>query len=261
MPPKQKRLYQAIVNLTITLIKQKENGRITLRKLENKFPYLSIALHDPCVINEGNIEESKTSPDIISMLRSWDITENGKYEVAKSLIEKYADEDRKIILWSGHPKIIDALTEKFKDFNPYKLHGRVTVDKGESVSERNAAICNAFIKDDKSNLLIANYDCLSSAVNLVEVTRMIFWDRSWRSDIFNQALKRANRIGSIEPLIVNMLIFFSSIEEYQDKEIIKRTNFNNNLWEGGKGAKDVLDDRDILTLDDCREILAGTMYA
>jgi SNF2 family DNA or RNA helicase len=251
MPPKQERLYQAIVNLTITTIKKEENGRVTLRKLQNKFPYLSLALHDPCIIKEGNIEESETNPAIISMLRSWEITENGKYEVTKSLLEKYADEDRKTILWSGHPKIIDALTEKFSEFNPYKLHGGVVVNKGESVSERNVAICNAFIKDKKSNLLVANYDCLSSAVNLVEVTRMIFWDRSWEADIFNQALKRANRIGSTEPLIVNLLIFFSSIEEYQDREIIKRTNFNNALWEGGKGARDVLDNRDILTLDDC----------
>jgi SNF2 family DNA or RNA helicase len=259
MPPKQERLYQAIVNLTITTIKQEEDGRVTLRKLQNKFPYLSLALHDPCIIQEGKIEESQTSPAIVSMLRSWDITENGKYEITKSLIEKYADEDRKIILWSGHPKIIDLLAEKFIEFNPYKLHGGVVVNKGESVSERNAAICNAFVKDKKSNLLIANYDCLSSAVNLVEVTRMIFWDRSWEADIFNQALKRSNRIGSTEPLIVNLLIFFSSIEEYQNGEIIKRTNFNNALWEGGKGARDVLDNRDILTLDDCREILAGTM--
>jgi SNF2 family DNA or RNA helicase len=259
MPPKQERLYRAIANLVITTIKREEDGRVTLRKLQNKFPYLSLALHDPCVIQEGKIEESQTSPDIVSTLRSWDIAENGKYEVTKSLIERYADEDRKIILWSGHPKIIDSLAEKFKEFNPYKLHGEVVVNKGESVSERNAAICGGFLNDRNSRLLIANYACLSSAVNLVEVTRMIFWDRSWRSNIFNQALKRANRIGSVEPLIVNPLIFFSSIEEYQDREIIKRTDFNNALWEGGEGARDVLDDRDILTLDDCREILAGAM--
>lgn len=259
MPPKQERLYQAIVNSTITTIRQAENGRITLHKLQNKFPYLSLALHDPCIIREGNIEESQTGPAVVSILKSWDITENGKYEIAKSLIEKYAEENRKIILWSGHPKIIDALAEKFTEFNPYKLHGGVVVNKGESVPERNAAVCGAFIKDKNSSLLIANYDCLSSAVNLVEVTRMIFWDRSWRAEIFNQALKRANRIGSKEPLIVNLLIFFSSIEEYQNREIMKRTDFNNALWEGCKGAGNVVDDRDILTLDDCREILAGTM--
>jgi hypothetical protein len=257
MPPKQERLYQAIANLVITTIKKDEDGRVSLNKLRNKFSYLSLALHDPCIIQEGKIEESETSPIITSILRNWEITENGKYEVAKSLIEKYADEDRKIILWSGHPKIIDTLTEKFKDFNPYKLHGGVVVNKGESVSERNAAICNAFVQDIKSNLLIANYDCLSSAVNLVEVTRMIFWDRSWDFSTYIQALKRANRIGSTEPLIVNILILFSSIEEYQNTEIEKRLEFNDDLWNSGKNAERVLDNRDILSLSDCQHILAG----
>jgi hypothetical protein len=259
MSPKQERLYRAIVDLTITTIKHEEDGRVSLRRLQNKFPYLSLALHDPCIMQEGKIEESRTSPAIVSILQSWDIVENGKYEVAKSLIEKYANEDRKIILWSGHPKIIDLLAERFKEFYPYKLHGGVVINKGESVSKRNAAICTAFLSDKKSNLLIANYDCLSSAVNLVEVTRMIFWDRSWGAETFSQALKRANRIGSTDPLIVNLLIFFSSIEEYQNKEIVNRIDFNNALWEDGKGAADVLDTRDILTLEDCREILAGTM--
>jgi SNF2 family DNA or RNA helicase len=258
MPPKQENLYRAIVNLTITTIKQDGDGRVTLRKLQNKFPYLSLALHDPSIIQEGKIEESQTSPVIVSMLRNWEITENGKYEVAKSLIEKYADEDRKIILWSGHPKIIDLLTEKFKEFNPYKLHGGVVVNKGDSVSERNAAIFGGFLKDKNSHLLIANYDCLSTAVNLIEVTRMIFFDRSWDFATYIQALKRANRIGSIEPLIVNNLIFYSSIEEYQDKEIQKRLEFNDDLWNGGKNAESVLDNRDILSLSDCQQILAGT---
>jgi SNF2 family DNA or RNA helicase len=259
MPPKQERLYQAIANLVLTTIKQEEGGRVTLRKLQNKFPYLSMALHDPCIIQEGKIEESQTNPAIISMLKGWDISENGKYEVAKSLLEKYADEGRKTILWSGHPKIIDELADRFKEFRPYKLHGGTVVNKGESVSERNAAICSGFIKDENSSLLIANFACLSTAVNLVEVTRMVFWDRSWDFSTYAQALKRANRIGSTEPLVVNLLICFNTIEEYQNREIMKRAEFNNDLWESCKGAGDVLDARDILTLDDCREILAGTM--
>jgi SNF2 family DNA or RNA helicase len=259
MPPKQEKLYRTIADSTITLIKTEESGRVTLHKLQNKYPYLFTALHDPCVMREGKIEESYLNSAIASMLRDWEITENGKYDVAKSLIERYTDEGRKIILWSGHPKIIDSLAEHFNEFHPYKLHGGVVVNKGESVSERNTAVCSAFLSDKKSSLLIANYDCLSSAVNLIEVTRMIFWDRSFDSATYIQALKRANRIGSTEPLVVNNLIIFDSIEEFQNKEIEKRLEFNDDLWEGGKGAGDVLDSRDILTLDDCREILAGTM--
>lgn len=257
LPPKQGALYRSIANHVLTVIKQGEGGRVTMRKLEDKFPYLSAVLHDPCILEQGALADLPDSSKAAQLLNGWDISENGKYGIAYSLLEKYADEGRKVILWSGHPAIIDALCKRFEKYHPYKLHGGVVVNKGESVSERNAAVCSAFLADKKSSLLIANYTCLSTAVNLVEVTRHIFWDRSWRSDMYIQAIKRSNRIGSDEPLVVNDLLFCDSIEEYQYKEISKRLDFNNELWMGAKGAEDVLDKRDVLSLTDMKGILTG----
>jgi SNF2 family DNA or RNA helicase len=257
MPPKQESLYRSIASHVLTVIKEQENGRVTLHKLQNKFPYLSLVLHDPCVLQEGTLMENPNNVSLIQGLKGWKIEDNGKYSVAASLISQYAEEGRKIILWSGHPKIIDILYDKFSMYKPYRLHGQTVVNKGESTAERNSVICDGFLNDKDSRLLIANYDCLSTAVNLVEVTRMIFWDRSWDASTYIQALKRANRIGSTEPLIVNNLIVFSSIEEFQNEEIEKRLAFNDNLWDGGKGAEDVLDNRDVLNLSDVKKILAG----
>lgn len=148
-----------------------------------------------------------------------------------SLVERYAAEGRKIILWSGHPDVIDALCNTFAKYHPYKLHGQTVIKKGESISERNAAVCKAFVEDKKSSLLIASYRCLSTAVNLVEATRQIFWDRSWESDDYIQAVKRSNRIGSTETLVVNDLIFYDSDEDKQYREIEKRLDFNSALWD------------------------------
>ena len=260
MGQKQELLYRLIVNNVLMTIKEEENGRITLTKLQNKFPYLSLVLHDPCVLQEGTLMANPANVSIIHQLKNWSIEDNGKYAVAASLLEKYADEERKIILWSGHPKIIDTLCEKFSKYNPYKLHGQTVVNKGESVAERNASVCNGFLGDKNSSLLIANTDCLSTAVNLVQVTAMIFWDRSWKSTAYIQALKRANRIGSTEPLIVNDLIFYSSIEEYQYEEIQKRLEFNDDLWDDAKGAENVMDNRDILSLSEVKEILIRSYF-
>lgn len=257
MSPKQEKLYQSIANQVLTVIKQEENGRVTMHRLQDKFPYLSIALHDPSVLQDSNLIGSGVNLSIKNQVSDWDISENGKYASVESLLEKYASEGRKTILWSAHPVIIDILCERFSKYHPYKLHGSVVVNKGESVSQRNASLCSAFVNDKESSLLIANYACLSTAVNLVEVTRQIFWDRSWRSDIYIQAIKRSNRIGSTEPLVVNDMIFCNSIEEYQYREIRKRLNFNDSLFEGGKGADDVLDKRDVLELSDVKEILTG----
>jgi SNF2 family DNA or RNA helicase len=258
MSSKQELLYRSIANQVLTAIKQEESGRVTLRRLQNKFPYLLLVLHDPCVLQEGTLAENPNNVSITRQLKDWRIEDNGKYSAAESLVDQYAEEDRKIILWSGHPGIIDILYEKFARYKPYRLHGQTVVNKGESTAERNAAICSGFLNDRNSRLLIANYDCLSTAVNLVEVTRMIFWDRSFDASTYIQALKRANRIGSKEPLVVNNLITFSSIEEYQNEEIEKRLEFNDDLWEGGKMAGNVLDNRGILNLSEVKNILAGT---
>lgn len=257
LPPKQEALYRLIANHALTVIKKDEGGRVTMRRLADKFPYLSAVLHDPCALERGTLADLPEGDRAAKLLKGWDITDNGKYGAAESLVEKYAGEGRKVIIWSGHPAIIDALCERLAKYHPYRLHGEVVVNKGESVSERNAAVCSAFISDKKSSLLIANYACLSTAVNLVEATRHIFWDRSWRSDVYIQAIKRSNRIGSGEPLIVNDLLFTASIEEYQYKEISRRLDFNNGLWMGAKGAEDALDRRGALSLSDVKEILAG----
>jgi SNF2 family DNA or RNA helicase len=259
MSPKQELLYRTITNQVITAIKQEESGRITLHKLQNKYPYLSLVLHDPCVLQEGSLADNPQNVSIIHQLKNWSIEDNGKYPIATSLLERYIDEGRKVILWSGHPKIIDSLFDNYKRYKPYRLHGQTVVNKGESVAERNAAICTGFIKDKNSFLLIANYDCLSTAVNsLAEITRMIFWDRSWKAIRYIQAIMRANRIGSIEPLIVNNLISFSSIEEFQDEEIQRRLEFNADIWNDGKGAEEVIDNRNILNLSEVRRILVGS---
>ena len=258
MSPKQEYLYKSIVDQVLMTIKEQENGRITLHKLQNKFPYLSIVLHDPCVLQDGDLASNMANLSIAYQLKDWHIEDNGKFSIASSLLEKYTNEKRKIILWSSHPKIIDILCEKFSQYKPYKLHGQTVVNKGESVAERNASICNDFCNDKSSFLLIANPSCLSTAVNLIPVTRMIFWDRVWRAITYMQGIKRANRIGSTEPLLVNNLICFSSIEEYQNAEIEKRLEFNDDLWENNKNVEDTLDNRDVLYLKEIKQILTGT---
>lgn len=250
MSPKQQDLYNTISERMIGVVKM-AGGRVTVRTLQDKFPYLSIALSDPVVLKSRKFvdkdvggqlfnDENMQLASLSSQLKSWDITKNGKWEPCLSLIEKYSGEGRKIILWSSHPDVIDALAEKLAKFHPHRLHGNITINPGESVAERNKAVCDGFLQDKQSSLLIANYACLATAVNLTAVTRQIFWDRSWRSDIYAQAIKRSNRIGSTEPLIVNDLIFFQSIEKYQYREIKNRLDFNDKSFDENQGGQQFL---------------------
>lgn len=257
LPPKQEQLYRKIVSSVITLIKEDNLGRVTRYELQSKFPYLTSVLHDPCVIKLENLAED-INKYVVDMLQNWSIKDNGKFSITEALLDTYIQEGRKVILWSGHPKIIDELYSIFSKYRPHKLHGQVVINKNESVSERNSAVCDAFLNDKESFLLIANYECLSTSVNLAPINRMIFWDRSWKAHTYQQALKRSNRIGSTDTLIVNNLIFNNSIEDYQNKEIDKRLAFNADLWNESKDSEAVGEQEAILSLADIKSILCST---
>lgn len=256
LPPLQKTLYQNIVTKVISIIRE-EQGKITRRALQNKFSYLSLALHDPLVIKEGNLDAEETSPELMANLKNWKIKENGKYEAALSIIEKNVAEGKKTILWSGHPTIIDSLAREFEKFHPLALHANTVVNKGESVAERNDAVVEAFKQDKKCWLLIANYSCLKTSVNITEAPRQIYWDRLWDAETFLQACRRSYRIGQTERVIINPLIFVNSLEEEQDKELNKRIDFNSKVWikEITELKDEFLDEP--LTLEKCKEIFTG----
>lgn len=227
---KQLALYKAIIDRVLYTLK-KENGKMTRKALMNKFSYLSLALHDPSVIKGGNLDTTFSSSEIVKLLEVWDIEENGKFKIAKSLLEANKEDGKKTILWSGHPVIIDLLAEKLKSFKPYKLHAGVVIDKKDSVAERNHKVVEAFKSDKSSWLLIANYQCLKTSVNITEAPRQIFWDRSWDAEVFAQAYKRSHRIGQTESVVVHSLIFDGTFEEEQDAELQKRLEFNSSLWQ------------------------------
>jgi len=256
MPPLQQTLYQNIVTKVVSVIKE-EQGKVTKRALQNKYSYLALALHDPTVIKEGHLDEEYSSAELVANLKKWKITENGKFDVAKSIIEKNVAEGKKTILWSGHPAIIDALAIEFEKYHPFKLHAGVVINKGESVAARNDAVVESFKASKDSWLLIANYSCLKTSVNIVEAPRQIYWDRIWDAETFAQSLKRSHRLGQTEKVVVNPLIFVGSLEEEQDTELNKRLDFNSKVWMEKVKPEDTADLDSPLSLEECRKILAG----
>ena len=256
MPPLQQTLYKNIVTKVVSVIKE-EQGKVTKRALQNKYSYLALALHDPTVIKEGHLDEEYTSAELVENLKKWKITENGKFEVAKAIIEKNVSEGKKTILWSGHPAIIDALAIEFEKYHPFKLHAGVVINKGESVAERNDAVVESFKASKDSWLLIANYSCLRTSVNIVEAPRQIYWDRIWDAETFAQSLKRSHRIGQTEKVVVNPLVFAGSLEEEQDTELNKRLDFNSKVWMDKITPEDKQDLDAPLSLEECRKILVG----
>jgi SNF2 family DNA or RNA helicase len=230
LPPKQEELYQSVVNYELYTLRE-QNGVIYPSKLRSKFMLLCMALHDPKLLAMGSLAKvPELNRSVIKKAEKWDIQDNGKWDVAASLLEKYIiDQKKKVILWSAHPYIIDTLYEKFKKFKPIKIHGGIEMEKGESVAGRNARICNEFLSSG-CPLLIANHSVLKTSVNLTAVTRNIYWDLPMEQDVLFQTIKRSHRIGTTEPVITNFLLFPGTIEENLYYGILDKNEFNERAW-------------------------------
>jgi SNF2 family DNA or RNA helicase len=230
LPPKQEELYRSVVDYELYTLKN-ENGVVYPSKLRSKFMLLSMALHDPKLLSMGSLSKvPELNASVIKKSDKWNIEDNGKWDVTVSLLNKYiVEQKKKVILWSAHPYIIDTLYEKLIKYKPIKIHGQIEMGKGESVAERNARICSEFLSSG-CPLLIANHSVLKTSVNLTAVTRNIYWDLPMEQDVLFQTIKRSHRIGTVEPVIANFMLFPGTLEENLFYGILDKNEFNERAW-------------------------------
>ena len=233
---KQKQIYQETINYMIFTIKE-EHGRIEPRILRNKFPYISLAYENADLL-KGKIDPV-FSKNLSKLVDSFKFEkDHGKIEILNSLISEYIDnEKQKVTVFDFHPKTLDQLAEKYKKYNPIVIHGQT----GDSNEERNEKL-ELFKKSKKHNLLIGSFRVLSTAINLTECKRVIYFSRDFSYVNWSQSIKRFHRIGQTESVIINPLIFENTLDEYIEKVIIRKGNLDKELFQSDSlSQKDWID--------------------
>lgn len=233
---KQMSIYKELISYTLSIVKE-ENGRIIPKEVFNKFPFLIQALDDPCLL-KGKIDQLR-SPLLFKQVEKWKFEDHSKLEACSSLLDSYiSEEKKKVILWSGHPDTMNRLKEYYKKYNPIMIHGQIEIPKGLSKDEHKNSLLETFKKSKKNSLLIASYYVLSTAVNIVEAPRSIYWDRSLNPVDYFQSLKRNHRIGQDEKVISNIILLLRSIDMRMDKLMDRKEKMNLNLMESDSLSKE-----------------------
>lgn len=232
----QKDIYHTLITDAVVET-QDRHGSLTLKHMFNQFPYLILALDNPGILLDSRAERS--SDDLKRLLAKWKFEKHNKLPITESLYSKYAEEGRKVIIWSGHPQTIDELAEHFSKKNPFKIHGQMDF-RGMTRDKFRDEMVEDFKRSSTRNLLIASYKVLNSAVNLTEVTRNIYFDRPYSLTEWLQSQKRTHRIGQKERVITNPLIFEQSIDlrldhrletkEDIDKKLLQRNQISMEEW-------------------------------
>jgi SNF2 family DNA or RNA helicase len=228
LPDKQEKIYQQLVDYIIFILKEEDDGRVIPKKMLNRFPYISQALENPCLL-KGKIDSARNK-SLHRLVENFKFKEHGKLPILDSLLDKYINiEKRKTVVFDFHPLTLDQLAKHYEYYNPIVIHGQIEVE-GESHAYRELLL-DKFKKDKKHNLLLGSLRVLSTAINLQEATRALYFNRDDSFINWDQSQKRLHRIGQDEPVIINPIIFENTLDERRDKRLERKEALNEKIFD------------------------------
>jgi SNF2 family DNA or RNA helicase len=137
-----------------------------------------------------------------------------KVQAMAALLEPNLATGRKVIAFSVHHDVIDALAERFKG-------QAVTLDGRTSPAKRQAAI-KAFRDNPRIHLFNGQISAAGEVIDLTPCSLMYIFEQDWVPKTITQAIGRANRPGQVEPLMVWVLTLAGSIDDALTRTLIRK---------------------------------------
>lgn len=135
---------------------------------------------------------------------------SGKEAKLDGLLQKIDNKGEKSIVWSNYIENIDYFGKKYKQYNPRKIHGSMTIE------ERNKSV-ELFKKDESCKILFATPQAAKEGLTLTVANHVIFYDRGFNLDDYLQAQDRIHRISQKKKCYVYNIMVEGSIDEWIDK--------------------------------------------
>ena len=222
-----RKIYKEICNKYITEIFELGNGKANSNDALLKF---------------GELSKLTSNPSLIKEYENFKIKDNPKFDILKSLLDKYINEQgKRVIIWSTHPSVLNELGQELAKYKPLIIHGdaSTSVKKNERIDE-----LNAFKKDPTRKILLTN-KVLSTSISVTECSRQIYWDLPLNSDDLEQSMERVRGPMQKEQTETNFLLFSKSVDLYIWFEILKKKS----------NIRKVILEKQTLSMEDFKKML------
>lgn len=162
------------------------------RKAKSVYKYVDLTIMGEALGNILGKSRSRCNADIVKQLvtDAKVITEDGE-TYQSNLPDIIRNAQAKTIIFTDYVEVVKETEYQLKlnGFNPISIFGETTAGNGLAMQTK------VFKEKPEINPLITTFKTLSEAVPLTEANRVIFLNLPFRSGTYEQAVKRANRIG------------------------------------------------------------------
>lgn len=191
--PKQAAMYKRIIS--DLYIEIKRNGQAIIddeSEVLKRLLRLNEVASNPRILDENYTEES------------------AKEKKLNELLSKIVLNGEKVIVWTNYIDNVDYYYRKFKQYNPRRIHGSMTIE------ERNNSV-SKFKTDSECKVLFATPQAAKEGLTLTVANNVIFYDRGFNLDDYLQAQDRIHRISQTKQCNIYNIIVKDSIDEWIDK--------------------------------------------
>lgn len=155
-------------------------------------------------ISEEEKNKDSLSVSLNRLMKLRQIISYEKIEYTCELIDKFIEQDKKVIVFTSFTNTLDTIHEKYKK-NSVVLDGRMSKEKRQQSIDR-------FQNDDKIKVFIGNIIAAGVGITLTAAEGVIMNDLSFVPAHHAQAEDRAMRIGQKNSVLVYYPIFENTIE-------------------------------------------------
>lgn len=155
-------------------------------------------------ISEDEKNKDSLSVSLNRLMKLRQIISYEKIEYTCELIDKFIEQDKKVIVFTSFTNTLDTIHEKYKK-NSVVLDGRMSKEKRQQSIDR-------FQNDDKIKVFIGNIIAAGVGITLTAAEGVIMNDLSFVPAHHSQAEDRAMRIGQKNSVLVYYPIFENTIE-------------------------------------------------
>ncbi len=163
------------------------------RKAKSVYKYVELTIIGETLGNVIGRKRTECNKAIVeAMAKSFTVvSEDGKETYETNLGEVIRDAEAKTLIFTDYVDVLKRCNEILTEegFHPITIFGETTTTIGLTNQVKQ------FKENSKINPLITTFKTLSEAMPLTEANTVIFLNLPFRSGTYDQAVKRANRIG------------------------------------------------------------------
>jgi len=174
--------------------------------LKKTLDFVEGELFDKDALVQQKVNKVEGAETLVQIEMLKQLAVEGKMKSVFDWIDDFLEsEDKKLIIFAVHKKVIDLLMQRYEK-------KAVKVDGGVSNIARQAAV-ETFQNDKKTRLFIGNIKAAGVGLTLTAASDVLFVELPWTPGDLKQAEDRAHRIGQKNNVQIHRLLAVNTIEE------------------------------------------------